>query len=156
VVAILEELVFRGALFGLLRQSMPWPAALVVSSAIYSAVHFIQKGETALPVRWDSGLALLWEMLRHPPPLVPAFFTLFVAGSILALCYQRTGALYFSIGLHAGWIFWLKAYGFLSHPSGAHSSFWGADNLIDGWLSCIVLVILLVLIGRQKQNSLSV
>jgi membrane protease YdiL (CAAX protease family) len=153
VVAILEELVFRGALFGLLRPSMPWPAALVVSSAIYSAVHFIQKGETALPVQWHSGLALLWEMLRHPPPLVPAFFTLFVAGSILALSYQRTGALYFSIGLHAGWIFWLKAYGFLSHPSGAHPSFWGTDNLIDGWLSCMVLAILFVLIARQKQNN---
>src|SRR5580658_5193677 len=32
VVALMEELVFRGALFGLLRQSMPWPAAVVVSS----------------------------------------------------------------------------------------------------------------------------
>jgi uncharacterized protein len=156
VVAILEELVFRGALFGLLRQSMPWPAALVVSSAVYSAVHFIQKGETALPVQWYSGLALLWQMLCHPPPLVPAFFTLFVAGSILALSYQRTGALYFSIGLHAGWIFWLKAYGFLSHPSGAHSSFWGAGNLIDGWLSFIILVILFLLIARQKQNKTTI
>jgi membrane protease YdiL (CAAX protease family) len=156
VVAILEELVFRGALFGLLRQSMPWPAALVVSSAVYAAVHFIKSGATALPVQWHSGLALLWQMLCHPPPLVPAFFTLFVAGSILALSYQRTGALYFSIGLHAGWIFWLKAYGFLSHPSGAHSSFWGTDNLIDGWLSLLVLVILLVLVARQKQDNPSV
>jgi membrane protease YdiL (CAAX protease family) len=151
VVAILEELVFRGALFGLLRQSMPWPFALVISSAIYSAVHFIQKAEATLPVQWYSGLALLWEMLRHPPPLVPAFFTLFVAGSILALCYQRTGALYFSIGLHAGWIFWLKTYGFLSHPSGAHPTFWGPDSLVDGWLSFIVLAVLFILIARQKQ-----
>jgi hypothetical protein len=153
VVAILEELVFRGALFGLLRQSTPWPVALVVSGAIYSAVHFIQKAETALPVQWHSGLALLWQMLRHPPPLVPAFFTLFVAGSILALCYQRTGALYFSIGLHAGWIFWLRAYGFVSRPAGAHPSFWGSDSLIDGWLSFIVLAILFVVIARQKQKN---
>jgi uncharacterized protein len=152
VVAILEELLFRGALFGMLRQSMPWPAALVISSAVYSAVHFIKSGETALPVQWHSGLALLWEMLCHPPPLVPAFFTLFVAGSILALSYQRTGALYFSIGLHAGWIFWLKACGFLSHASGAHPLFWGTDNLIDGWLSFIILAVLFVLIARQKRN----
>jgi hypothetical protein len=156
VVAILEELVFRGALFGLLRQSMPWTAALVVSSVVYSAVHFIKSGDTALPVQWHSGLTLLWGMLCHPPPLVPAFFTLFVAGSILAFSYQRTGALYFSIGLHAGWIFWLKTYGFLSRSTGAHSSFWGTDNLIDGWLSLIVLMILFVLIWRKKQNNLSV
>jgi membrane protease YdiL (CAAX protease family) len=153
MVAMLEELVFRGALFGLLRQSMPWPAALIISSAIYSAVHFIKSGATASPVHWFSGLALLWEMFRHPPPMVPAFFTLFVVGSILALSYQRTGALYFSIGLHAGWIFWLRAYGFLSHPSGARSSFWGTDNLTDGWLSFLVLAIFFILIARQKHKN---
>jgi uncharacterized protein len=153
VVAILEELVFRGVLFGLLRQSMPWPAALVVSSAVYSVVHFIKSADTAMPVRWNSGLMLLRAMLVHPPPLIPAFLTLLVAGSILALCYQRTGALYFSIGLHAGWIFWLKTYAFLSHPTGAYVSFWGTDNLIDGWLSLIVLAILFVLIAGQKQKK---
>ena len=156
VVAILEELVFRGALFGLLRQAMPWPAAVTVSSAVYSAVHFIQKTEAGLAVQWDSGLALLWQMMSHPPPLIPAFLTLFVAGSILALKYQRTGALYFSIGLHAGWIFWLKSYRFLTHATGAAQSFWGTDNLIDGWLSFLVLAIIFglmaVLRGRDAAD----
>jgi len=155
VVAILEELVFRGALFGLLRRAMPWPAALMVSSAVYSAVHFIKKAEIAMPVQWYSGLAMLWAMLCHPPPLIPAFLTLFVAGAILALSYQRTGALYFSIGLHAGWIFWLKSYHFLFHVSGVHSSFWGTDTLIDGWLSFLVLAIIFVLIARQKPKFFS-
>jgi uncharacterized protein len=154
VVAILEELVFRGTLFGLLRESMPWPAALVVSSAVYAAVHFIQKGETAMPVQWYSGLALLWEMLGHPPPLIPAYLTLLTAGAILALSYQRTGALYFSIGLHAGWIFWLKSYRFLFQQTGAHQSFWGGDALIDGWLSFLVLAALFILIARQKRTNL--
>jgi uncharacterized protein len=155
VVAILEELVFRGALFGLLRQAMPWPAAVVVSSAVYSAVHFIQAADTGLSVRWNSGLALLWAMLCHPPPLIPAFLTLFVAGSILALTYQRTGALYFPVGLHAGWIFWLKSYRFLFHPGGGNPSFWGSGNLIDGWLSFIALVVLFILIVRRKHGRIS-
>jgi hypothetical protein len=149
-VAIVEELVFRGALFGLLRQAMPWTAALVASSAVYAAVHFIKQAETGLPVRWDSGLALLWRMLCHPPPLIPAFLTLFAAGSILALTYQRTGALYVSIGLHAGWIFWLKSYRFFFRQSGAAQSFWGGDKLIDGWLSFLVLAVIFGLIARQK------
>jgi membrane protease YdiL (CAAX protease family) len=153
VVAILEELVFRGALFGLLRQSMPWPAAVALSSAVYAAVHFIQKADLGLSVQWNSGLALLWRMLSHPPPLIPAFLTLFVAGSILALTYQRTGALYFSIGLHAGWIFWLKSYRFLTHASGAAQSFWGTDNLIDGWLSFLVLTILFGIIAWLKRAA---
>jgi len=153
VVAVLEEMIFRGALFGLLRKSAPWPAALVVSSVVYSAVHFIQKGGTPAPARWYSGLALLWDMLCHPPALIPAFLTLFVAGSILALSYQRTGALYFSIGLHAGWIFWLKSYRFFFHPAAGNSSFWGTDNLIDGWLSFIVLTVLFVLAAWQKRTG---
>jgi len=152
LVAVLEELVFRGALFGLLRQSMPWQAAVVVSSAVYSAVHFIKNGGAPLPVQWDSGLTLLWRMVGHPPPLIPAFFTLFVAGAILALSYQRTGALYFSIGLHAGWIFWLKSCRFLFNPTASHSSFlsfWGGADLIDGWFSFLVLSILFVFIVRR-------
>jgi uncharacterized protein len=122
VVAILEELVFRGALFGLLRQAMPWPAALIREQrGLFRRPLHQNRPKSPLPVQWYSGLALLWRnavviLLR----LIPAFFTLFVAGSILALSYQRTGALYFSIGLHAGWIFWLKSYRFLFHPSGAH------------------------------------
>jgi membrane protease YdiL (CAAX protease family) len=152
VVAIIEELVFRGALFGLLRQSMPWPAAAAISSAVYSAVHFIQKAETDLPVHWNSGLALLWQMLSHPPPLMPAFLTLFVAGWILAMMYQSTGALYFSIGLHAGWIFWLKSYRFLTHTTGSAPPFWGTDNLIDGWLSLLVLVIIFGLVAWKKKE----
>ena len=150
VVAILEELVFRGALFGILRQTMPWQAAVIVSSAVYSAVHFIRHTDATRAVQWNSGLALLWGMLSHPPPMIPAFFTLFVAGSILALSYQRTGALYFSIGLHAGWIFWLKSYRFIFHPSGGHLSFWGTGELIDGWLSFLVLAVVFLLMARQK------
>jgi membrane protease YdiL (CAAX protease family) len=149
IVAVIEELIFRGALFGVLRKAMPWPLALLVSSAVYSAVHFIQKADFAGTVQWDSGLILLWTMFSHPPPLIPAALTLLAVGAILALCYQRTGALYVSIGLHAGWIFWLKSYGFLLRVKGP-SSFWGTDKLIDGWLSFLILSGLLLFIGLRK------
>ncbi|HEY3861430.1 MAG TPA: CPBP family intramembrane glutamic endopeptidase [Verrucomicrobiae bacterium] len=154
IVAVLEELVFRAALFGLLRQSMSWPAALVLSSAVYAAVHFIHSNDAGAPVRWNSGLELLWRMASHPPPMIPAFLTLFAAGSILALSYQRRGALYFSIGLHAGWIFWLKSYRFFLRPSGASSAFWGTDNLIDGWFAFLVLAALfVVLLYTRPENE---
>jgi membrane protease YdiL (CAAX protease family) len=150
IVAVLEEFIFRGALFGLLRRGLSWPAALIVSSAVYSAVHFIKKAESAPVVEWYSGFSLLWAMLSHPPAMMPAFLTLLVAGSILALAYQRTGALYFSIGLHAGWIFWLKSYHFLFRTSGVHPSFWGTDTLIDGWLSFLVLAVIFLVAWRRN------
>jgi CAAX protease family protein len=94
---------------------------------------------------------MLWAILSHPPPMIPAFLTLLAAGSILALCYQRTGALYFSIGLHAGWIFWLKSYRFLFQQSGGHPSFWGGGELIDGWLSFLVLAVLFIFLARRPK-----
>lgn len=150
IVAVLEEVLFRGALFGILRKAMPWPAALVISSAIYSLAHFIAKADWGAPVQWSSGLALLRAMMMLHPPFVPAFFTLFVAGLILGLAYQLSGALFFSIGLHAGWIFWLKALRLVSTGIGPRQAFWGSDNLVDGWLSFMILLFLLALMAGRK------
>jgi hypothetical protein len=81
--------------------------------------------------------------------LVPAFFSLLLAGWILGLAYQRTGSLYVSIGLHAGWIFWVKSYAFLTRElPGAKQWIWGSGRLIDGWIALLVLSI--VLAGIQR------
>ncbi len=154
IVAILEELVFRGALFGILRKSLPCAIAVLASSAVYSVVHFIKNGDLSGAVAWNSGLKLLAALVMRHPPMVPAFFTLLAAGSILAILYQRTGALYFSIGLHAGWIFWLKSYRFLLNSTAEPGSFWGSGNLIDGWLACLILCVILasLVIAPRKQS----
>jgi membrane protease YdiL (CAAX protease family) len=151
IVAVLEEIVFRGALFGILRKVFSWPLALVLSSAVYALVHFLRKTDSHGPIDWLSGLALLPKMFQAGPVFIPAVFTLFMAGAILALAYQRTGALFFSIGLHAGWIFWLKSYGFLTvKAAGSNPSIWGTDNLIDGWLALPILGCVWWLVASMK------
>ena len=143
VVAVLEEILFRGALFGTLRKVMHWGGALVISSMIYALVHFLESSRLTGPVLWHSGFDLLPRMLRGLgdwQELVPGFFNLTLAGALLALAYQRTGNLYFSIGLHAGWIFWLKSYGvFTRGVPGANAWVWGGAKLIDGWIALLVL-----------------
>ena len=155
VVAFVEELIFRGALFGILRKTIPWPAALAVSSAVYASVHFLQKAPAPPPTDWLSGIRLLPELFRSQADglgLVPAFFTLLLAGAILALAYQRTGTLFLSIGLHAGWIFWLTAYRLLTQEApGASRAIWGSDKLIDGWLPFFILAA--VLAGLWRAGS---
>jgi hypothetical protein len=150
IVAVLEEILFRGALFGLLRKASSWPVALLVSSVIYSLCHFIARTEWKKPVDWSSGLTLLGEMMKRHPPLVPAFFTLFVVGAILALAYEQTGALFLPIGLHAGWIFWLRATRVFFRQTGAGETFWGSENMVDGWASLLVLGFVLALMARRK------
>ncbi|MCL5095924.1 MAG: CPBP family intramembrane metalloprotease [Candidatus Omnitrophica bacterium] len=143
VVAVLEEVLFRGALFGALRKGFRWPTALVVSSAFYALVHFFQRPASPLPINWSSGFVVLPGMLRgfiDLEQLVPGFLTLTLAGGLLGYLYQKSGTLHASIGLHAGWIFWLKWYGFITEPvPAANTWFWGTAKLIDGWFALIVL-----------------
>jgi hypothetical protein len=137
VVSLLEELLFRGALFGLLRQALDWPLALLLSSVIYALAHFLQGADMPGPVTWKSGLELLPLMCRNLTDfhlLIPAFLNLTIVGCALALACQRTGALYCSIGLHAAWIFWLKACLLLSQPVPAAPLWlWGGNNVLNGW-----------------------
>lgn len=149
VVAILEELLFRGALFGSLRRVFHWMFALVLSSMVYAIVHFMESAHQAGPVTWLSGLQLLPQMLRgfaDFQAIVPGFFNLTLAGILLALAYHRTGNLYFSIGLHSGWIFWLKSFGFLTRKvPGANEWLWGSARLINGWLAFPILLATLLI-----------
>ncbi len=143
VVAVLEELLFRGAIFGALRRAHHWMAALLISSAVYALVHFFERPEAPPAITWASGVTVLTRMLHgfvNLPSLVPGFFLLALAGMTLAVAYQRTGNLYFSIGLHAGWIFWLKLYNAITTAQpGVNTWFWGTGKLFDGWLTLAVL-----------------
>jgi uncharacterized protein len=143
VVAVLEETFFRGALMGGLRRSGPPGLAIFLSSAIYALVHFFQKPLPPESVHWFTGLLALGQMMRgfvDWTALVPGFLTLLLAGLILGLAFQRSGNLFFSVGLHAGWIFWLKFTGAATflRPE-ANSWFWGSARLIDGWLAVATL-----------------
>jgi membrane protease YdiL (CAAX protease family) len=153
VVATLEELIFRGALFGAFRKAYRWTTALVVSSVLYALVHFFEQPEPPAQVNWASGLVLLPKMASgffDLHTVVPGFFNLTLVGIILGLAYQWSGNLYFSIGLHAGWIFWVKSYAFLTNPTTMSNLwFWGSRKLIDGWLALFVLGVTLLLARRM-------
>lgn len=157
VVSLLEELLFRGAIFGGLRRVLTWWNSLWVSSVIYALAHFLGRAEPVESIRWTSGFAALGTMAAgfiDFGQVMPAFVNLALAGMILGIGFQRTGTLYFSIGLHAGWIFWLKSYGFLFTEKGSPlRSVWGSNKLIDGWLAMPILLLLLGFVIRRRFPS---
>ncbi len=147
VVAFLEEILFRGALFGVLRKQWRWPAALILSSSIFAFLHFLDcRPDAPETITWLSGLTVLPQMI-HPfvwHEWFPLFPNLILVGAILAWLYQITGSLGASIGLHAGWIFWVKSYGFLTTATTATAGgLWGTGKLIDGWGATLVLATVL-------------
>ena len=158
-VAFMEELLFRGAVFGGLRRTMNWKWALLFSSMIYAIVHFMRSADIEGPVDGSSGFRLLPVMLRgfgEMQVVIPGFLNLTLVGLMLGYAYQRTGNLYFPMGLHAGWIFWMKFYASVTREvPEASTRIWGTHKLYDGWLAMVILTITLIalvqVLKREKE-----
>jgi len=112
-VGLLEEIFFRGLIFkGLLEDWRP-PGAFLAANLFYSLLHFVKPSQRITLSGIDP-----WAGLRHlgycfepflePSELLPGIFGLLLVGIVLSYAFLRTGSLYLSIGLHAGWIFGLK------------------------------------------------
>jgi membrane protease YdiL (CAAX protease family) len=111
VVPILEEAFFRGLLLGLLLRNGSRLGAVIMTSALFSIIHFLKAPEYTSPnesVHWFSGFVSIahsfWQF-ADPVLLVAGFLTLFAIGCILADARIQTRSLWLPIGLHAGWIF---------------------------------------------------
>lgn len=155
VVSLLEEIVFRGAVFGGLRRAISWKVALTISSFIYALVHFFSRPAPPSEIGWTTGFIILGQMLSgftQLQSLFPALINLTLAGLILGLAFQTTGNLYLSIGLHAGWIFWLKSFGALT-VTNQMKPFWGTSKLIDGWAASIILITLFIVFVRREKSK---
>jgi membrane protease YdiL (CAAX protease family) len=108
-VPIIEEIFFRGIVLGvLLRSGCTW-MSILVTSALYSIVHFLKAPErTSTTVTWASGFNSIgdsFSQFTDPMLVAGGFITLFLIGLVLADARLRTRSLWLSMGLHAGWIF---------------------------------------------------
>ncbi len=124
--ALLEEWLFRGVLLGLwLKFARPLTACLG-TSLCFAFVHFLQPPAGAViaaPGAPLAGFELLGKILLHfadPQFFITDFAILFVVGMVLARARVRTGALWFSIGLHAGWILAFKGFNMIYQSVPVH------------------------------------
>lgn len=112
--AFFEELFFRGILFLGLREQSGSLRAYALANLFYSVIHFVKPGESYFlnglePLAGFRHLASTFEPFLDPLEIAPGVFGLFLIGVVLSYALTRTGSLYLSIGLHAGWVFALKS-----------------------------------------------
>lgn len=136
VVPIVEELFFRGFILGVLVRGLPKLTAILLTSALFSIIHFLKPPENVTPnesINWLSGFISIgnsfWQF-RDPLLLGAGFLTLFAIGWILADARLETRSLWLPIGLHAGWIF----------ANGTFSKAAHRQSLILPWLGKDLLV----------------
>ena len=145
IVALLEEGLFRGAILGLFRRTMkPWPA-IVATSAIFSAVHFLKPDENVQVehVHWLAGFELVphvFHQFAEPMLLLGGFTTIFVLGIMLADVTTRTRSLWMGIGLHAGLVFVKMSFSKLTKRESAHLP-WIGEELQIGLVPVGVLLL---------------
>jgi membrane protease YdiL (CAAX protease family) len=162
-VAIIEETFLRGAMFSAVARESGVKAAILLTSLLYAAAHFIAR--TKIPadqVQWNSGVDLLAGTLRffgEPLKYADAFLCLFAVGVLLASVRAATGNIAASMGLHAGWVWVITFMREGSQPNDAHplrflvSQFDGVVGwLVLAWTVVIGLVIYRCYARRGRQR----
>ena len=141
---VLEEILFRGVIFRIAEESLGTWLALVLSAALFGAIHLFNPNASLL-----SGVAIMLE-----------------AGVLLAAAYMLTRRLWFPIGMHVAWnfvqggVFGVAVSGTTSRgllqgtldgPVWLSGGDFGAEASIVAIAICLsVAVVLLVLAARRQ------
>lgn len=140
VVALIEEIFFRGVLFTAIRRSSGTASAIILPSLLYASLHFLG-GRLHLPaaqIEWSSGLAVLGQMFNkyaNPAAIADSFLALFAVGVLLACVRLRTGSIAACIGLHAAWVCVIACVKQVTQLQTGHSASWlvGSYDGVLGW-----------------------
>jgi CAAX protease family protein len=108
VVAIIEETFLRGAMQTAITRESGAKLAILLTSLVYAATHFIGRYRVAAAdVHPGSGLEMLEGALHafeNPLGILDAFLCLAAVGVLLGMVRHLTGNIAACIGLHAGWV----------------------------------------------------
>lgn len=125
-VSLLEEFLFRGAILTILCRSLGKQAGLWWTTLLFAVVHFMKPPQDGAllnsEVTYASGFWVISQLLRgfgEVEYFIAEFCTLVAVGWALAQTRLSSQGLWVSIGLHAGWVFGLKYFGYLTRSSGA-------------------------------------
>ncbi len=162
VVALLEEALFRGAIFGLFRRTMRPYTALFWVTALFAILHFL-KPDDAMEigeVSWLSGFVILphsFHQFAEPRMLMAGFSTLFVLGWLLGYATLKTRALWMSIGLHAGVVFVKMSFSKFTKRDLEALPWIGKElqiGLVPVMVLCLAGVLLWIVLRRPQNGTL--
>ncbi len=162
-VGFLEEIFFRGIIFkGLMEDTKPF-AAFLAANLLYAGVHFVKPAEEVFlsgidPWAGFNFLIASFAPFLDPLRILPGLTGLFLVGVVLSYAVLRTGVLYLSIGLHAGWIFGLQTLGIFGKYQRAELGwFFGASEpkIVSGvatWIGILAVLIAVHWITKARKS----
>lgn len=161
-VSVLEETFFRGALFAVFYRFKGTAAALFGTAFLYATAHFIRSHGTFPQVTWKSGFMVIASGFHGflSPNQLGAFLALFAVGGFLAFIRLRTEHIFYTFGIHAGWVAVIKLGRKAGNPvpdSPFYPLISGYDH-ITGYLAFLYILILWALLywwWRQKEQRMA-
>jgi uncharacterized protein len=160
-VGFLEETFFRGLMQGAVIRELRRPVlAIVLVSALFAALHFL--ASTRIPheqVAWNSGLVLLEAAGRNfaaPALIIDRLLALFAVGVLLGLATWWTGSIALAVGLHAGWVWTMRATVGATRldPSAPLAWLISREDGYTGWLvlgwTFVITLVAVVMRGRFR------
>ena len=161
VVGFVEETFFRGLMFGAVLRDLRRPLlAIFLVAIVYASVHFL--ASTRIPpeqVTWHSGLSLLHASVSNflaPAGIIDAWLALLAVGVLLGVCAWWTGNIALGVGLHASWVFVMRATVGTTRENLASPLEWliSPTTGYTGWLvlawTLVIIVTLVALRGRFR------
>lgn len=159
VIAIIEEAFFRAFLLGGMRGDFGERIALIASAAIYALAHLVRSPARFYVTSYQPAAGLITlahsiDQFTNPAVAIPTLIGLFLLGLVLGEAYLLTGSVFFSMGLHCGFVLGAKLWPklILNH---AAIPWWiaggGVIPMIGGaaaWVIAIVVFVMLRPITR--------
>ncbi len=143
VVALLEEMLFRGLILRLFYTALRPGPAVALAALFFAYVHFKHVSwPPGQAVHWWSGFDVCWRVAAGVvlEPEWWKFFNLLAAGMFLNLLFLRSGTLWPCVGVHAGWVCFRVVYTkFIHVPAGESQWLWGSQTMLDGLLPLLLL-----------------
>jgi CAAX protease family protein len=115
VIGILEEGFFRAFLLGGMESDFGSGGAVLISSAIYAIAHVVRAPAHyyVIGIHPAAGVRNLAESavrLSHPLATFPELLGLFLLGVVLGEAFLLSRTVYFSIGMHVGFVLGAKSW----------------------------------------------
>ena len=159
LIAVGEELLFRGMLLSSLRRKIHVVVAVIISALYYAALHFLKSSSqfAYADLAPTTGLQLVAEAFANwlNPDIISAFIALLVVGLFLAVIRTRVRhSLGMCIGCHAGWVWQIKVSKDLFNLNSQSEFLYlvsSYDGVIGPFVSAWLLVAMLGLIYFRRR-----
>lgn len=161
LIGCIEEILFRGFIFQSMLTDVRTVYAIFISSLFYSLLHFFKTKLSVSPgIQPFVGFIVVYQSFENIivnfTAILPSVIGLFFVGVVLSYACLRTKSLYLAIGLHAGWVFLIKANRlFFDQTRTKLEWLFGDKEIVTGVLGWIFLTCTLILIRlvTKEPNS---